>query len=114
MLRVPLGPKIYSNFWTPFLFRRERLEGKAGLKILNHILFYLFRIGQFTGLCDACFRDLLHDLEKCNADPVAIAECFVSKVNTILPLYVSMSLFQHQRRITDFFSWFNFLIDVIL
>ncbi|XP_056261419.1 pleckstrin homology domain-containing family G member 1 isoform X1 [Seriola aureovittata] len=24
-------------------------------------------------------RDLLHDLEKCNADPVAIAECFVSK-----------------------------------
>lgn len=27
-----------------------------------------------------CFRDLLHDLEKCNADPVAIAECFVSKV----------------------------------
>lgn len=30
-------------------------------------------------LC-VCFRDLLHDLEKCNADPVAIAECFVSKV----------------------------------
>uniref|UniRef100_A0AAR2L8D3 Pleckstrin homology and RhoGEF domain containing G1 n=1 Tax=Pygocentrus nattereri TaxID=42514 RepID=A0AAR2L8D3_PYGNA len=27
-----------------------------------------------------CFnRDLLHDLEKCNADPVAIAECFVAK-----------------------------------
>uniref|UniRef100_A0A3Q0RN35 DH domain-containing protein n=1 Tax=Amphilophus citrinellus TaxID=61819 RepID=A0A3Q0RN35_AMPCI len=25
------------------------------------------------------FNDLLHDLEKCNADPVAIAECFVSK-----------------------------------
>ncbi|KAM3861070.1 pleckstrin homology domain-containing family G member 1 [Diretmus argenteus] len=24
-------------------------------------------------------RDLLHDLEKCNADPVAIAECFVAK-----------------------------------
>ncbi|XP_041832236.1 pleckstrin homology domain-containing family G member 1 isoform X2 [Melanotaenia boesemani] len=24
-------------------------------------------------------RNLLHDLEKCNADPVAIAECFVSK-----------------------------------
>ncbi|KAM9778564.1 pleckstrin homology domain-containing family G member 1 isoform X1 [Syngnathus typhle] len=24
-------------------------------------------------------RDLLHELEKCNADPVAIAECFVSK-----------------------------------
>ncbi|XP_028295562.1 pleckstrin homology domain-containing family G member 1 isoform X1 [Gouania willdenowi] len=24
-------------------------------------------------------RDLLHDLEKCDADPVAIAECFVSK-----------------------------------
>ncbi|XP_069576267.1 pleckstrin homology domain-containing family G member 1 isoform X1 [Brachyistius frenatus] len=24
-------------------------------------------------------RDLLYDLEKCNADPVAIAECFVSK-----------------------------------
>ncbi|XP_041660975.1 pleckstrin homology domain-containing family G member 1 isoform X2 [Cheilinus undulatus] len=24
-------------------------------------------------------RDLLHDLEKCKADPVAIAECFVSK-----------------------------------
>uniref|UniRef100_A0A674A2R4 Pleckstrin homology and RhoGEF domain containing G1 n=1 Tax=Salmo trutta TaxID=8032 RepID=A0A674A2R4_SALTR len=24
-------------------------------------------------------RDLLHDLEKCNSDPVAIAECFVSK-----------------------------------
>ncbi|XP_040017310.2 pleckstrin homology domain-containing family G member 1 isoform X1 [Gasterosteus aculeatus] len=24
-------------------------------------------------------RDLLHDLEKCNADPVAIADCFVSK-----------------------------------
>ncbi|CAJ1078150.1 pleckstrin homology domain-containing family G member 1 [Xyrichtys novacula] len=24
-------------------------------------------------------RDLLHDLEKCNADPVGIAECFVSK-----------------------------------
>lgn len=28
-----------------------------------------------------CFRDLLHELEKCLADPVAIAECFVSKVN---------------------------------
>lgn len=27
-----------------------------------------------------CFRDLLHELEKCLADPVAIAECFVSKV----------------------------------
>lgn len=27
-----------------------------------------------------CFRDLLHELEKCYADPVAIAECFVSKV----------------------------------
>lgn len=27
-----------------------------------------------------CFRDLLHELEKCHADPVAIAECFVSKV----------------------------------
>ncbi|MCJ8742103.1 hypothetical protein PDJAM_G00078190 [Pangasius djambal] len=27
-----------------------------------------------------CFnRDLLHDLEKCNADPVAIAQCFVAK-----------------------------------
>ncbi|XP_066527380.1 pleckstrin homology domain-containing family G member 1 isoform X2 [Hoplias malabaricus] len=27
-----------------------------------------------------CFnRDLLHDLEKCNTDPVAIAECFVAK-----------------------------------
>ncbi|XP_053498524.1 pleckstrin homology domain-containing family G member 1 isoform X1 [Ictalurus furcatus] len=27
-----------------------------------------------------CFnRDLLHDLEKCNADPVAIAQCFVVK-----------------------------------
>ncbi|XP_072552294.1 pleckstrin homology domain-containing family G member 1 isoform X2 [Salminus brasiliensis] len=27
-----------------------------------------------------CFnRDLLHDLEKCNANPVAIAECFVAK-----------------------------------
>uniref|UniRef100_A0A3P8U901 DH domain-containing protein n=1 Tax=Amphiprion percula TaxID=161767 RepID=A0A3P8U901_AMPPE len=25
------------------------------------------------------FNDLLHHLEKCNADPVAIAECFVSK-----------------------------------
>uniref|UniRef100_A0A3P9NFN7 DH domain-containing protein n=1 Tax=Poecilia reticulata TaxID=8081 RepID=A0A3P9NFN7_POERE len=25
------------------------------------------------------FNDLLHELEKCNADPVAIAECFVSK-----------------------------------
>uniref|UniRef100_A0AAY5K0N9 DH domain-containing protein n=1 Tax=Esox lucius TaxID=8010 RepID=A0AAY5K0N9_ESOLU len=24
-------------------------------------------------------RDLLHDLEKCNSDPVAIAECFVAK-----------------------------------
>lgn len=33
----------------------------------------------FFELC-VCFRDLLHDLEKCNADPVAIAECFVSKV----------------------------------
>lgn len=28
------------------------------------------------------FRDLLHVLEKCNTDPVAIAECFVSKVTT--------------------------------
>ncbi|XP_076846188.1 pleckstrin homology domain-containing family G member 1 isoform X2 [Brachyhypopomus gauderio] len=27
-----------------------------------------------------CFnRDLLHDLDKCNADPVAIAQCFVAK-----------------------------------
>lgn len=33
----------------------------------------------------ACFRDLLHDLEKCNADPVAIAECFVSKVKMVAP-----------------------------
>lgn len=48
-------------------------------------------------------RDLLHDLEKCNADPVAIAECFVSKVRRMTPspvhllhlfffFYMSMSL----------------------
>lgn len=29
-------------------------------------------------------RDLLHDLEKCNSDPVAIAECFVAKVSLFL------------------------------
>lgn len=33
-----------------------------------------------------CSRDLLYDLEKCNADPVAIAECFVSKVKAVSPL----------------------------
>lgn len=33
------------------------------------------------------FRDLLHDLEKCNADPVAIAECFVSKVKLVSHLF---------------------------
>uniref|UniRef100_A0A3Q4BIU9 DH domain-containing protein n=1 Tax=Mola mola TaxID=94237 RepID=A0A3Q4BIU9_MOLML len=30
------------------------------------------------------FNDLLHDLEKCNADPVAIADCFVSKSVAVL------------------------------
>lgn len=34
-----------------------------------------------------CFRDLLHELEKCNADPVAIAECFVSKVKMFVPTF---------------------------
>lgn len=39
------------------------------------------------------FRDLLHDLEKCNADPVAIAECFVSKViKTTLHPSICLSL----------------------
>ncbi|KAG7239661.1 hypothetical protein INR49_028597 [Caranx melampygus] len=33
-------------------------------------------------------RDLLHDLEKCNADPVAIAECFVSKKSMVAHLVV--------------------------
>uniref|UniRef100_A0A3Q3IL15 DH domain-containing protein n=1 Tax=Monopterus albus TaxID=43700 RepID=A0A3Q3IL15_MONAL len=30
------------------------------------------------------FNDLLYELEKCNADPVAIAECFVSKSVAVL------------------------------
>lgn len=47
--------------------------------------------------CD-CFRDLLHDLEKCNADPVAIAECFVSKVKMVAslhPVFPTVSLIVH-------------------
>lgn len=42
---------------------------------------YVFLFEHFV-----CFRDLLHDLEKCNADPVAIADCFVSKVTTAASL----------------------------
>lgn len=34
--------------------------------------------------CVFCFiSELLQDLENCENDPVAIAECFVSKVSTI-------------------------------
>ncbi len=34
-----------------------------------------------------CFSDLLHDLEKCNANPVAIAKCFVAKVQLLSFLF---------------------------
>uniref|UniRef100_A0A4W4H4W9 Pleckstrin homology and RhoGEF domain containing G1 n=1 Tax=Electrophorus electricus TaxID=8005 RepID=A0A4W4H4W9_ELEEL len=41
-----------------------------------------------------CFnRDLLHDLEKCNADPVGIAQCFVAKVkNSSSPSFYPSSV----------------------
>lgn len=41
------------------------------------------------------YRDLLHHLEKCNADPVAIAECFVSKVKAMPPPLLILQLLTH-------------------
>lgn len=98
---VTLTPEIHCNCCEQWMVGERFMFMCQGRKRKQHLLW--LKVEEihgctFSHLMLICliwcvsFRDLLHDLEKCNADPVAIAECFVSKVIKIHLLHPSSSL----------------------